>query len=204
MRCVNLFRKIKTKRLRTQRAVRWCVLLTAFGFFSLPTASMADNTPEVNATQLIQNYMRTNPVDINTLQQSAMQQLEQLNNLSEADIQAAIQAPNQVNLSIYPIKSTNLTPGVVVSQSIDIMLPQPIFIIGDDAKSRQWLQNYEARLAQIKAQGFVVNVSNAEEMENLRQSVPDLSLYPIPGDAIANWLNLQHYPALISNHLIEQ
>ena len=213
MRCVNLFiRNIKKASVKKTRKYSACAaghcflfaLLTVIGFFSFPITTLADDDLSVDATHLIQTYMQKNPIDVNALQQALLQQIASLSQLSESDIQSMIQSPQQMDLSIYPVKSLNLTPGTVNTQTIDVQLPQPIFLVGDDEPSRKWIKTYALKLEQLHAQGFVVNIENENDMENLRQLAPNLSFYPMPGDALAEWLHLQHYPVLISDHLIEQ
>ncbi len=211
--CVNLFirnfKKVSVKKTRKYSAciAGHCFLSALFaviGFFSFPITSLADDDLSVDATHLIQNYMQKNPVDVGALQQASLQQIASLSQLSESDIRSMIQPPQQIDLSFYPIKSLNLTPGTVNTQTIDVQLPQPIFLVGDDEPSRKWIKTYASKLKQLHAQGFVVNVENENDMESLRQLAPNLSFYPMPGDALAEWLHLQHYPVLISNHFIEQ
>ncbi len=115
------------------------------------------------------------------------------------------QEPNDVPLPlIYPVRSKKLTPGIVARKQITQRIVQPLFLIGDDDQSKQWLQQHAKQLQQLHAKGVVVSVDNAEAMQSLRQLVPELSLYPLSGDALANVLQLQHYPVLITNQFIEQ
>ncbi len=207
MKSIKLIKAIKKWRnVKVPRCSLLCFYLSLLvvGFISFPIISLADETYLVSPTQLIQEYMRQNPLDINLIQQATMQKISELNQLSDSDIKAIAQSPPQVDLSFYPVVSEALRPGPVISQSINVALPHPIFLIGDDQASKEWLEKYADQLQKIQAEGFVVNVQNAGEMEALRQEVPDLPLHPLPGDALATWLKLEHYPALISNHRIEQ
>ena len=89
-------------------------------------------------------------------------------------------------------------------KTIKMVLPEPIFIVGDDALSKTWMNHYQKRLAALHTKGFVVNVASQADMKTLRQQFHQLSLMPMPGDTLAQWLHLKHYPALISDKLIEQ
>lgn len=203
MRCISSFKKRKIK-LSTKKLVCLSSVCIMLVFFSFPAMSKTENTLDTNAAQLIQNYMQENPIDIKQLQESAEEKINALTKLNNEDIQGMLQAPTEINVSIYPVKSLNLTPGIQEEKSTNINLPQPIFIVGDDDQSKAWILKYKNQLTEIHAQGLVVNVDNETAMKNLRQLVsPDLSLYPVSGDALARWLNFQHYPVLISNYLIE-
>jgi integrating conjugative element protein (TIGR03765 family) len=112
--------------------------------------------------------------------------------------------PKTAYESYYTEQSKNLTIGKVKSQTINIKnLPQPIFIIGSDEKSLNWLDKYHSRLKKIKAIGFIVNLKNSDEYKKISGKYK-LPLFPINGDAFADKFNIHHYPVLISQHRIEQ
>lgn len=106
---------------------------------------------------------------------------------------------------MLPVESEQLTPGQVVARNLD--LPggfTPIFVIGDDALSRQWLDQRGDILRDMNAVGLVVQVENEQGLQALRHAAKGLELRPVAGDGLAERLGLQHYPALISQHGIEQ
>lgn len=80
----------------------------------------------------------------------------------------------------------------------------PFFLVGDDDLSKSWLLQRQDALLQINAVGLVVNIETAESLQQLRALVPGLTLVPVSGDDIAQRLNLQHYPVLITATQIEQ
>jgi len=82
---------------------------------------------------------------------------------------------------------------------VDTALPTPIFLICDDASSGTWFEHHKACLTQIRAKGFVVNVASAQAMQALHEAFPGLPLLALPGDALARWLHLTHYPIIIIN-----
>lgn len=128
--------------------------------------------------------------------------------LSKEDIANEIRntEPDELQQDIdnYPIRSALLTPGEIETRVVDIQLMHPVFLIGDDERSATWLKRYQEKLKLLHAQGFVMNIESANAMKTLQEKFPQLPMLAIPGDAVAQWLGLSHYPALISNHLIEQ
>jgi integrating conjugative element protein, PFL_4695 family len=105
---------------------------------------------------------------------------------------------------MLPVRSELLTPGTVTARAIQAAGLRPMFIIGDDELSRQWLVYRRDALVQLNAVGLVVNVENEQRLQALQVLVPELPLSPVSGDDIAHRLNLQHYPVLITSTSIEQ
>lgn len=105
---------------------------------------------------------------------------------------------------ILPIVSHRMTPGKV--QSVQMNLPGmlPIFLVGTDNLSRNWLRENYLYLRKIGAMGLVVSVKTTQELDELRQLVPELTLMPTPGDDLASRLNLAHYPALLTAEGLSQ
>tara|TARA_R110000868_G_scaffold266583_1_gene525846 strand:- start:61582 stop:62073 length:492 start_codon:yes stop_codon:yes gene_type:complete len=104
----------------------------------------------------------------------------------------------------YAIKTPGLTPGLVSSRAVHLpSLMHPIYIIGDDALSKQWLSRYHATLEKQQALGLIVNVKNKESYDTL---VKQYGIHPLPvnGGVLAKHFKITHYPVLISQHAIEQ
>ena len=101
-------------------------------------------------------------------------------------------------MDILPVVSHRLTPGKVMPVSLDLTGMAPIFLIGADNLSIQWLIQNNETLERIHATGLVVNVKTPEELTALRQKFPRLTFIPTPGDDLAIRLNLSHYPALLT------
>lgn len=106
--------------------------------------------------------------------------------------------------SMLPVRSELLTPGQVVSRSIQAPNLPPFFMIGDDDLSQRWLIARKETLQKIGAMGLVVNVTSLQRLNELQALVPDLKLSPVSGDDIATRLGLAHYPVLITSTAIEQ
>jgi integrating conjugative element protein (TIGR03765 family) len=105
---------------------------------------------------------------------------------------------------LFPVHTPELTPGDFNPQATQLLLPQPFFIIGCDARSRQWLGRYQGRLAQIGAVGLVVEADSLAEFQDLSSLANGLRLSPVQGSQLAKQLGISHYPALVSASRIEQ
>lgn len=105
---------------------------------------------------------------------------------------------------MLPVRSARLTPGPIAPRVINVPGLTPLFLIGDDDRSRAWLRARLSKLHELRALGWVVNVTSAEDLASLRELAPGLTLAPISGDDLAARLGLHHYPVLITATGIEQ
>jgi len=104
---------------------------------------------------------------------------------------------------LLPVRSPRLTPGTATKRAIHVPGLTPIFLIGDDSRSRAWLQANARKLHVLGAIGFVVQVESEEALQSLRLLVPDLTLVPTSGDELAERLGIEHYPVLITAMAVE-
>ncbi|HDX0980423.1 TPA: integrating conjugative element protein [Pasteurella multocida] len=105
---------------------------------------------------------------------------------------------------MLPVVSHRLTPGKVNPIALDLTGMSPLFLVGVDNLSRQWLkQHYDVLLAN-QAVGLVVNVATLEELTALRELAPNLPLLPTSADDLSRRLKLNHYPALITETGVSQ
>lgn len=141
---------------------------------------------------------------------SALPYYEALNLQSRSDMTSPrIKIPrppaNAFNESaMLPVRSLRLSPGDVTRRVIEAPGLPPLFLVGDDERSRAWLRQRAQHLHELNAVGLVVNVASAEALATLRTLVPGLSLAPVAGDDLAERLGLHHYPVLITATGIEQ
>ena len=103
---------------------------------------------------------------------------------------------------LYPVQTDLMSVGVISeAEGRDIpsyLISQPIFIVGYDRASANWLINNVDILEQNQAVGLVVNVDTPEQMrELLRITEHRLMLQPVNGNRLAQSLKLYHYPAYI-------
>ncbi|GFE79166.1 hypothetical protein GCM10011487_11660 [Steroidobacter agaridevorans] len=105
---------------------------------------------------------------------------------------------------LLPVRSARLTPGSIAPRAINVPGLTPLFLIGDDDRSRAWLRARLPKLRALRALGWVVNVNSAEALASLRELAPGLTLAPISGDDLGARLGLHYYPVLITPTGIEQ
>ncbi len=103
-----------------------------------------------------------------------------------------------------PIQSPGLIPGLVQARSHDRPFARPFFLIGSDARSRQWLRDHRERLKEIGAVGMLVQADILEDLHAIAELADGLSILPASASDIAKALGISHYPVLITAHGIEQ
>lgn len=121
----------------------------------------------------------------------------------------APQHPNAVPSTIsedamLPVVSHKFSVGKVEPRALDLPGAAPMFLIGADDFSRQWLEQNKEKLKAMYAVGLVINVNTADELKALRTIAPDIDLFPAPADTLADRLELYHYPVIISAEGISQ
>ncbi len=101
------------------------------------------------------------------------------------------------------MRSARLTPGDELRRVIRAPSLTPLFLVGDDDRSRAWLKQRRVELQAQRAVGLVVNVATPEALAALRRLAPGLVLSPASGDDLAHRLGIKHYPVLITATGIE-
>lgn len=112
--------------------------------------------------------------------------------------------PGDAEVAMLPVRSTQLSPGDVPRRVIRAPGLTPLFLVGDDERSRAWLQQRLTALRELQAVGLVVNVESMATLTALRRLAPGLTLSPASGDDLAQRLGLRNYPVLITSTGIEQ
>ncbi len=105
--------------------------------------------------------------------------------------------------TMLPVRSARLSPGDEPRRVIRAPGLTPLFLVGDDDRSRAWLTQRRAALQELHAVGLVVNVATPEALAALRHLTPNLMLSPASGDDLAQHLGIRHYPVLITATGIE-
>jgi integrating conjugative element protein (TIGR03765 family) len=77
-------------------------------------------------------------------------------------------------------------------------LAAPMFVVGDDSLSKQWLAANRQRLQRSGATGLVVNVASIEAFRALRALVPDVPMAPGSVEGLAQQASLSVYPLFVS------
>ncbi|MGV6989219.1 integrating conjugative element protein [Testudinibacter sp. P80/BLE/0925] len=117
-----------------------------------------------------------------------------------ADVYPNAVPPTLEEKDLLPIVSHLMSPGKVNTQTFSQPLVgiEPLFLLGSDGYSQQWLHKNKVRLLELNATGLVVNVSSFDELLQLRAIAPELPLLPVSADDLAKRLNLSTYPALLT------
>ncbi|WED67877.2 integrating conjugative element protein [Pectobacterium colocasium] len=106
--------------------------------------------------------------------------------------------------SVLPVTTPELTPGKVSPRALRLTGMPPIFIIGDDPLSRDWVMKRAGELQRLKATGFVVSVSTEASLRELQVLLPENDIAPVSGSDLAKRLQLSHYPVLITETGLSQ
>ena len=111
--------------------------------------------------------------------------------------------PAEAEAAMLPVRSARLSPGEEPRRVIRAPGLSPLFLVGDDDRSRAWLRQRHQTLRELRAVGLVINVTTPEALSALRRLAPGLMLSPASGDDLAQRLGLRHYPVLITATGIE-
>lgn len=110
--------------------------------------------------------------------------------------------------NLLPIRSPGLTPGPVSARRHGWphqgAISRPLFLIGSDSRSRQWLIDHRDRLRSIHAVGMLVQAESVADLEAVAELARGLPVLPASADDIARALGIRHIPVLISRRGIEQ
>lgn len=114
-----------------------------------------------------------------------------------------INNPADAEAVMLPVRSARLSPGVEPRRVIRAPGLTPVFLVGEDDRSRAWLHERQATLRELHAAGLVVNVGSPDALASLRRLAPGLELSPASADELAERLSIRHYPVLITATGIE-
>ncbi|MNN85404.1 hypothetical protein D3C81_2026880 [compost metagenome] len=80
----------------------------------------------------------------------------------------------------------------------------PLFLVGQDPASVEWLSRHAQALQDLGANGLAVEVDNVQALRRIQTAAPGLNIWPVSGDDIAERLELDHYPVLITPTNLQQ
>jgi integrating conjugative element protein (TIGR03765 family) len=83
-------------------------------------------------------------------------------------------------------------------------LQRPLFLVGADQVSKDWLAEKREQLVRIGAVGLLVEAKDRQEVEAVLKIAEGLRLVPASADSFATQLGLTHYPILLSKEGWEQ
>ncbi|MDX1252273.1 MAG: integrating conjugative element protein [Gammaproteobacteria bacterium] len=125
---------------------------------------------------------------------------------ANADAAAPVKpVPDSVADGLLPVHTPEMSPGKVVTRPLNKPeLTQPLFLIGPDALSLEWLRRHRERLIQINAIGMLVEARTSADLQAVAGLAKGLRIMPASASDIARLLGLTHYPVLITRTGIEQ
>lgn len=109
-----------------------------------------------------------------------------------------LSTPSVTVVDMLPVSTPEMTPGRVENRRLKLTGMTPVFLLGDDALSRTWLELRRTDLQQLHATGLVVNVTGDASLRDMQTLVPGLTLLPASASDIARRLHLTNYPVLIT------
>lgn len=105
---------------------------------------------------------------------------------------------------LLPVVTHNLHPGQQPRLALSLPGMTPLFLIGDDPQSTEWLRQHRDALKTLHATGLVVNVTTLARLNALRGIEPELTLLPVSADDMPKHLSISAYPVLITDKGLEQ
>ena len=105
---------------------------------------------------------------------------------------------------LLPVITRNLHPGQQPRLALNLPGMTPLFLIGDDPQSTEWLRQHQDVLKTLHATGLVVNVTTLARLNALRGIAPELTLLPVSADDMAKHLPITAYPVLITDKGLAQ
>ena len=104
-----------------------------------------------------------------------------------------------------PITTPSMQPGTVSLTAKDMRyLQQPLFLVGSDQLSKDWLTKKRDSLIVMGAMGLLIEAKDREDIETMQALAEGLRLVPASAEDFAVRLGLTHYPILLSKEGWEQ
>src|SRR5574338_686906 len=134
-----------------------CILLaSAMGLLSAATAAVhAASEPLIvvedrGGASALPYYQPLNPQDSNHSMPPASAPAPHIGSATDAEA------------AMLPVRSARLSPGNEPRRVIRAPGLTPLFLVGDDDRSRAWLRQRGSALQELQAVGLVVNVASPE------------------------------------------
>ncbi|NIB39781.1 integrating conjugative element protein [Pseudomaricurvus alkylphenolicus] len=116
-----------------------------------------------------------------------------------------VQGANRQSPFNLPITTPSMQPGKVTATPKALRyLQRPLFLVGADQESRNWLVEKREQLIRIGAVGLLVEAKDRQEIEAVLAIAEGLRLVPASAESFATKLGLSHYPILLSKEGWEQ
>jgi integrating conjugative element protein (TIGR03765 family) len=109
--------------------------------------------------------------------------------------------PRNAQLPVtFPVRTPSMRPGALQqNQALKLQswLPTPVFLVGTDDYSKQWMVRNRDFLARQKAAGIVIDADNLAAFRSIQQVGQGLPMAPSSAEDLARRLRLSVYPVLI-------
>jgi integrating conjugative element protein (TIGR03765 family) len=117
-----------------------------------------------------------------------------------------LKSPGKTTSARFPLKSSMRSGVLAATRRFEnkLLNRNPIFVVGNDERSRDWISDNKSYLSKINARGFVTNITSENEYRSLQDFAKPLSLSAIPLDELAQSLELRVYPVLITSEEMAQ
>lgn len=91
-----------------------------------------------------------------------------------------------------------------LTQELTEKLTQPLCLIADDQRSKDWLSENRSVLAEVNAVCYLVKLDNESDLASVRRYVTGIRVFALDPSLIVRKFNVPFYPALISKRGVEQ
>jgi integrating conjugative element protein (TIGR03765 family) len=119
--------------------------------------------------------------------------------------QSPLKKEQKTSAYTLPITTPSLSPGVVTASPKALRyLQQPLFLVGSDKRSKNWLIEKREQLIQLGAVGLLIQAEDKKDVKAMFILAQGLRLVPASAEGFAAELGLTHYPILLSNQGWEQ
>jgi integrating conjugative element protein (TIGR03765 family) len=108
--------------------------------------------------------------------------------------------------ALLPIRTPEMSPGAVRARGLQAAATgaRPLFLIGTDPLSLEWLEAHRERLIELGAVGMLIEAESVAAVRQVAARAEGLKILPASGAELARALGVRHYPVLISARGIEQ
>lgn len=103
---------------------------------------------------------------------------------------------------------SGLTPGsftpFTLTQEVTGKVIQPLCLISNDQRSKDWLAKTSSVLSEVKAVCYLVKLDDESDLDSIRKEAKGIRVFALDPSLIINKFNVPFYPALISKRGVEQ
>jgi len=92
----------------------------------------------------------------------------------------------------------------LLSERQTMRIIQPLCLVANDQRSRDWLNKSKAVLTEVNAVCYLVKLTEASELEALRGRFTRLRFFALDPTLLITQFGVPYYPALISKRGVEQ